>query len=249
MTFDDVLRFVQGESYDRIDNSGVKHVQTYPNMFQRAGNAVQSGFNSIIRNLGKKEPVQAPVQQVAPIRQTPAVVQPTVQPEVRGIAYTNAGRTDRAQNTPINQDLINTITNAAKAFNVPASLMFDIAAQESSFNPKSDPWNEGRGQQYADAGYPKGLYQLTDPLWSSLTEGTGDFGKSLRPMLKNVDRFDPETNALAAAYLISHGQLGRWNASQGVWGPGYTYEEILPFYNQTLGDRIPSTGWKVLNGM
>jgi hypothetical protein len=126
--------------------------------------------------------------------------------------------------------VVDAIVKAAKQYNMDPSILFDIAMQESSFRANADPYKEGRGEEYAKAGYPKGLFQFTDGTWSTVQNYANMPNSTLQ--LPNTDRFDPYSSALAAAYLIAHGQLGRWDASKNVWGPYYTEQELAPYYSQ-----------------
>ena len=129
---------------------------------------------------------------------------------------------------PVVQTAIN---QAAETYNIPASLLYDIALQESSFNPgliNTTPAG-------VKAGNPTGLFQFTDGTWRTVLNYANRPNSTLK--LPTTDRLDPLTNALAAAYLIAHGQLGRWDASKNVWGGYYNEEELTPFYSQTLNRR------------
>ena len=121
------------------------------------------------------------------------------------------------------------ITSAAKKYGIPHDLLFDIALQESSFDPNKKNPNAPPGLN------PLGLFQFTDETWERVKVYNRMKGSSLD--LPNYDRFDPHTNALAAAYLIKFGQLGRWDASRDVWGPYYSDEELEPYYRQRLSRR------------
>ena len=127
------------------------------------------------------------------------------------------------------------IENAANEFNIPSSLLYDIALQESSFNPTL------RNQQAGSTA--EGLFQFTNGTWDTVNRYARMPGSSLRNW-NNPNKLDVNSNARAAAYLIKNGQLGRWNASQGVWGPQYSKEEVQPFYSQTTSNEIPNTNWK-----
>lgn len=124
------------------------------------------------------------------------------------------------------------LSEAAQAYKIPPSLLYDIALQESSFNPTlvnttPDAYRGGKPIN------PTGLFQFTDDTWDTVKNYAAMPNSSLK--LPNFERTDPKTNALAAAYLIKFGQLGRWDASKNVWGPYYKEEEISPYYAQTMG--------------
>lgn len=103
------------------------------------------------------------------------------------------------------------------------SLLYDIALSESGFNPNAQNSQSTAG----------GLYQFTDPTMQTAQVYQNKPGSTLS--LDNLDKFDPQTAAMLAAYLISKGQLGRWAASQPAWGGGYTPEELAPFFVQSGG--------------
>ena len=115
------------------------------------------------------------------------------------------------------------IEMAAKKYDIPASLLYDIALQESSFDPKKRNPQQGVTAQ--------GLFQFNDPTWETVRKYDADPKNSIE--LANNNRMDPVTSAMAAAYLIKHGQLGRWDASKGVWGQHYKPEELKSYYSQT----------------
>lgn len=123
------------------------------------------------------------------------------------------------------------ITQAANTFNLPSSILYDIAIGESSLNPSLI----NTSPEGVAAGNPTGLFQFTDGTWNVIKRYANMPNSSLH--LPNDNRLDPLTNALAAAYLISHGQLGRWDASKPSWGQYYKPEELQPYYSQTLGRR------------
>lgn len=118
------------------------------------------------------------------------------------------------------------IEAAAKQYGVPAALMYDIAMQESSLNP--DARNPEPGVTAA------GLFQINNPTWDTIHKYGNMPGSTLK--LPSSNHMDPNTNAAAAAYLISKGQLGRWDASKNVWGKFWPDDELntLGFYSQTL---------------
>lgn len=128
--------------------------------------------------------------------------------------------------TPQVQDAI---SQAANKYQVPPELLYDIALQESSYDPTKTNPNAPAGLN------PLGLFQFTDSTWQNiLNQYNNKPGMTLS--LSNTDRLDPYTNAAAAAYLIKHGQLGKWDASEGVWGNYYTPQELESqgFYSQSM---------------
>ena len=125
----------------------------------------------------------------------------------------------------------NIIKEAAEKYNVNPDLMTDIAAAESSFDPirkasehgfdgvTLDP--DGNIYPYSSA---TGLFQFTDATWEDAIKNV--------PEISNFEqRLDPSLNALAAAYFISNGFLGKWSASTGQWKEDYTDEELAAYYN------------------
>jgi hypothetical protein len=112
------------------------------------------------------------------------------------------------------------IIEASQKNQIPPELLLDIALQESSFNPEKQ--NPG-----SSAG---GLFQFTDPTWNDMQRWGA--------IPQNADKFNPETNAQAAAWAIANGLLEKWNASKDVWGEHYNPEELQQYYNpfnQRLG--------------
>lgn len=196
---------------------------------------VEGGLNKLFPeetiNIGNPPP-QAPstIVPVSPL--------PSIQPEIESATPSPTvsdllARNPAVTNFQISPIVEEAIRRASIKYGVPPSLLYDIALQESSFNPTADPFAEGRGTEYAEAGYPRGLFQITQPTLRDLMNYGTMPGNTLE--LSNTDLFDPYTNALMAAYLISKGQLGRWDASKGVWGPFYSEEELEPYYRQTPG--------------
>lgn len=121
------------------------------------------------------------------------------------------------------------ITKAAKKFSLPPALLFDIAMQESTLGR-----NAGQNQNSSATG----LFQFLEGTWNdTVLPYARNPRSSLYGVLPNEDRNDPYTNALATAYLIKMGQLGRWDESKGVWGNFWPDEELeqLGVYNQTPG--------------
>lgn len=164
-------------------------------------------------------------------------------PKVKGTA---ASYTPTATPSPVQQyrprmgrlqqeapeDVYSVISQAAEKFGVPEELLLDIAFSESSYNPGNiNETPEGRA-----AGSPMGLYQFTPQTWQDVMAYANNPEMSLYGVLPNQDVLDPTTNALAAAYLIKMGQLGKWDASEWNWGQKYTPDELekLGFYDQSM---------------
>lgn len=172
---------------------------------------------------------QGPQQQYSQPRQQPQQSQQTV------------ARNPNFSQFNVSKTVSNAIQQAASKFGIPASLLYDIALQESSFEPSHvNDTPDGKA-----AGNPTGLYQFTDSTWKELTDpNSGTYGQSLRPLLQGTDRTNPYNNAMAAAYLIANGQLGRWNASQPVWGQYYSPQELQQYYSQTDPQYVPKSGFR-----
>lgn len=150
------------------------------------------------------------------------IVKPSPQAEVVKAALYQA-RNPNVKDFNISDTVKSAIDMAAKKYDIPASLLYDIALQESSFDPsKRNP------QPGVTA---SGLFQFNDPTWETIQNYDRNPKNSIE--LTNNNRMDPNTSAMAAAYLIKHGQLGRWDASKGVWGQYYKPEELKSYYSQT----------------
>ena len=161
-------------------------------------------------------PTPRPTTRPTPIQDVLSGVAPT--PEIGGML----GRNPQVKGaSDIVQDAID---KAAQKFDVPRELLYDIAFAESSLSP-------GKVGPTEDVG----LFQFIPGTWAKdLANYAGMQGSSLEefdPDLKA--RFDPHKNAMAAAYLIKFGQLGRWGASKGNWGQHWSEEELEPYYTQT----------------
>jgi soluble lytic murein transglycosylase-like protein len=111
------------------------------------------------------------------------------------------------------QPSVNAITQAAEEYGIPASLLFDIAFQESTLNPNPPPNPDSTAA---------GLFQFTSPTWEE--------AKKRMKLDSAASRLDPDVAAKVAAYFISNGMLGRWNASKDVWGQFYSPEELQGYY-------------------
>lgn len=175
-----------------------------------------------------------------PSQSTPQPVQPTIQPtqtpqqpqvaqqyapqntQTKAGSYGQRARNPNYEKFNPDRSIVDAINQAASQYQIPPELLFDIALQESGFNPSS------RSEQST----AKGLFQFTDPTWQTAQNYAGTEGSSLQ-WPENASPLNPEHAALVAAYLIKMGQLGRWDASKGVWGQYYKPEELEPFYAQS----------------
>lgn len=177
-------------------------------------------------------PTPTPTQQYQPTptprvlsEQYQAPTQPTGPTGLSGDVRPSArGRIEQTNLMSIASQVDDAIQSAAKQYNVSPELLYDIAFAESSLDPM---------KTNAEGSSASGLFQFTSPTWQTVQRYGGMPGSSLR--LPSNDRSDPYASAMAAAYLIGHGQLGRWDASKWNWGQYYTPEEIDPYYYQTLG--------------
>ena len=122
------------------------------------------------------------------------------------------------------------IQGAAGKYGVPQDLLYDIALSEGGFRPDAQNTTpEGQA-----VGVPVGLYQYTPNTWNTVQQYANKPNSSLA-LPANAKREDPILNALATAYLVKFGQLGRWQASKPNWGRFYNEDELEPFYSQTQG--------------
>ena len=173
------------------------------------------------------QPLQIPKEKLITPSPSPWTQQPSVLGKQQGQKY---GRDPEIRKYTITPEVENAIVKAANTYNLPPDLLFDIAKAESGFSATSAP----KGKMFEEAGNPQGLFQFVGHTWEDvLRRYNNKPGMSLR--LPNEDRFDPETNAMAAAYLIANGQLGKWTASKHSWGKFWSEEELAPYYSQTIG--------------
>ena len=146
---------------------------------------------------------------------------PTATPQLSPEMFVRGGRIKDTREMRIPDVVHNAISKAITKYPVPSELMYDLGFAESSLDPfKKNP-----------KGTATGLYQFTNDTWDTVKKYAKMKGTSLQ--LPNYDRNDPETNALAAAYLIHFGQLGRWDESRWNWGKYYKTPELHPYYAQT----------------
>lgn len=151
---------------------------------------------------------------------------PMQKPKLQG----QLGRNPKTAEVSIDPSVVQAITKAAQKYGLPPELLYDIAYGESSLNPNPPEVTDQYGRVH------KGLFQFEPSTWKLAKSYANMPGSSL--VMPREDYTDPEAAALVAAYLIKQGQLGKWNASEPSWGPHYSSEEILPYYEQTK-DFIP----------
>jgi len=172
--------------------------------------------------IGPNEYSTTPPRQ-ATVQAPQGIPQASPTPTPLQMAQQIMARNPNVKNYNITPEVERAITSASSQYGVPASLLGDIALQESSFNPTLRNPEEGVTAA--------GLFQFNDPTWDTVMNYAKKEGTTLK--LPNNDRMDPNTAAMAAAYLIKNGQLGRWDASKGVWGTYYKPEELTSYYSQT----------------
>lgn len=178
------------------------------------------GSDLLRRGRGSLTPTQA---SPAPIQQPKKISVPRI---------SGRGRITKTTDMSLLPNVEDAIFKAATKYDVPASLLYDIAFSESSLDPRKRNIS-GEGLK---AGTPKGLFQFTPGTWDTVLNYSRDPASSLHGVLPTEDVFDPYTNALAAAYLIKFGQLGKWDASEWNWGEHYDLAgelEELGFYEQS----------------
>ena len=163
----------------------------------------------------------------APISQQS--VQRPVQQQIVPSTYGRRTDFDWQGSASNNPQSVQAIMQAAQAYGIPPSLLFDVAASESSLDPRKTE------KKY---GTHSGLFQFDPGTWDTLRNYANMKNTTLTNFNPDYEsRFDPFMNALAAAYLISHGQLGRWDDSLPAWEKYYTPEELKPYYSQTPSRR------------
>jgi hypothetical protein len=171
----------------------------------------------------------APIE--SPIAQTPTYKAPVVTPTQSNVPTQTPtpefGRKPETQK--VRPDVYSAISQAAQKFGVPTSFMLDLGFSESSLDPN-------KTNKDAPDIAPQGLFQFTNNAWGKLLKYANDPNSGLYGVLPDTNRFNPVTNSLAAAYLISHGQLGQWDASEWNWGEQWTPQELEArgFYDQSI---------------
>lgn len=170
------------------------------------------------------KPVASPI--APPITQPTPVATPT-----QGFDTNALARNPSFSTYNLSPEVKNAVMNASNKFGVPSQFLFDLFAQESSL--QADKVNDT--PEGIAAGYPTGLGQFTTGTWKEVMDYNRNPGSSLYNVLPNANPKDPITNALATAYLIKQGQLGKWAASEDVWGNFWTPEELdaAGYYDQT----------------
>lgn len=144
--------------------------------------------------------------------------------------YQGLGRNPDLPKKPMAPEVKSAIQNAAQEFGVNPQLMFDIGYSEGGFRPDA----KNQSPEGQAVGVPEGLFQFTPGTWNN---DLANYAKSTKTSFSNfspsASRSDPVANARAAAYLISHGQLQRWEASRPNWGRFYSDKELAPYYSQS----------------
>jgi hypothetical protein len=148
---------------------------------------------------------------------------PTAQPTPTPKQYTR-GRMPETEKVNVDAVIEKAIEQAAKKYEVPKELLYDIAFSESTIGK-----NAGKNPESTSSG----LYQFNDPTWQSVLKYAQMPNTSLQ--LQSTYKNDPVNQALATAYLIKFGQLGRWDASRNKWGQNYSNEELNKYYKQSPG--------------
>jgi hypothetical protein len=193
-------------------------------------------------------PTATPTKVTAPESEK-TIITPTQQGEVQ---HRNEKATPAIKNNPDNAMIV---TKYAKEFNIPLDLATDLAFAESSLDHKKRAEDHGYdGNHYQvtltngktvtvdkkDLGKYEGQIEKKKLLPYSSASGLFMFTNATWDTMKNngvipknatyADKLDPELNAKAAMWAVSHGMLSRWNASKGNWGANYTEEELKRFY-------------------
>lgn len=177
------------------------------------------------------KPTVNPTVRPAPQPTPQATPRPMAAPQASPLSGYLTGRNPKARTSdPV---VIGAITQAANKYGVPKEFLTDLFFSESSFNPKSaNTTPEGIA-----ADVPVGLAQFRPGTWNEVMRYASDPKSSAYGVLtKDMKRDDPYANALAAAYLIKQGQLGKWDASMWNWGQYWPQEELSKygFYDQTM---------------
>ena len=137
------------------------------------------------------------------------------------------------------RDSVSAIKDAAQEFGVSEDLLMDIAyaeskldatvrAEDRGFDGVTIDKKTGEPFPYSSAA---GLFQFLNNTWPETMQGIG--------MSEITDKRDPVANARGAAWQISNGYLGKWDASKkrinediGIdegWGQFYDPQELIPF--------------------
>lgn len=211
-----------------MDNTFVKALKERVSKFNPV-ESIRSMLGSKTYSYDFREPT-APATTAPVIQQAMQQrAQPTVAPVVAPVGA--LGRNPDLPKKPMSDQVKNAILTAAKEFNVPSQLLFDIAYSESGFRP--DAANETPEGQAV--GVPRGVFQFTPGTWDSDLKNYANMPGSSLTNWNNPDRNDPAANSRAAAYLIKNGQLARWDASMSNWGRFYNDDEIADYYSQSPG--------------
>lgn len=174
---------------------------------------------------GKKYPEDAPhflpqeKVKIEPTKQETPTATPTKVPEPTNSPVTTTttrsphqNAKDAVKNRP---ESVSAIEKAGKEYGVMADLLVDIGLSESSLDPEN---TAKKGGLNSTAG---GMFMFIDSTWRETM-------RALK-LPEETSKFDPEINARAAAYLISKGQLSRWDASKHNWGKYYSDEELKKY--------------------
>lgn len=224
------------------------NIMKYKGSGRRAVNNIVQKGKDFVSNLNPNAPIKGnawegvPMASTAPVVAAPnrpiaqpiasPVPQPVKAPTVTPTYDSGAlARNPSFKNYTLRDDVKNAVMKASEKYSVPHQLLFDLFAQESSLLPdKVNDTPEGIA-----AGYPTGLGQFTNDTWDDVLAYSRNPNSSLYGVLPNNDRKDPYTNALATAYLVKMGQLGKWDASEDVWGEFWSPQELedMGFYNQS----------------
>lgn len=174
---------------------------------------------------GKEYPEDAPhflpqeKVKIEPTKQEVPTATPTKVPEPTNVPTTTA--TTRSPHNNAKQavkdrpESVSAIEKAGKEYGVMADLLIDIGLSESSLDPDN---TAKKGGLNSTAG---GMFMFIDSTWRETM-------RALK-LPEETSKFDPEINAQAAAYLISKGQLSRWDASKHNWGKYYSDEELKKY--------------------
>jgi hypothetical protein len=218
----DVLKVLFGIGKDEEETSITKPVQP-----------TETSVSTPLTTPDIKTP-QVPVPEPVPMPTPTPVIDITPSGETK--MY---GRNPGIKRYKVEDNVYSAITNAANEFQIPSAILFDIALKESSLNPSVVNTRPEAVDSEGNPINPTGLFQFTDDTWNDILNMYNNKpGMSLH--LPTTDRKDPYTNALAAAYLIKMGQLGKWADSKdkgrNPWGPFWPDEELikLGFYDQTM---------------